>query len=372
MLVTVAKQSSRNTQFMKILITAMRPVVFTMAALVPLAASLAKENPNEKKAEQPAPELDARTDFSEVPDGWLVGLDRAKDLAAESGRDILLNFSGSDWIPPSIELERRVFTKPEFITPALEKFVLVRLDFPRKRHSQSEALQEANLKAAAHYEVRSHPMVVLADPQGRPYSSVDYKTNLEPELFLKMLVDQQAVRAARDASLEAAEKADGAAKVSHLAKALKELSPNQILRHFRPQFDEIVRLDPDNAGGLSEVVFYEKTVELRKKLDGYADQGKWAEALKELNVFKRAYCKTPQQKQKIDYFRVKSMVELKQYDKIMPLMDKIIEVDPDSVVGKEATKMKPKLMEAIAKAMHEDNLKKKEEAKKKEGAKAEK
>jgi len=114
-----------------------------------------------------------RTDFSDVPEGWLVGLDRAKVEATKANKDLLLNFSASDWIPQSITWEENVFTKQDFIDAALKDFVLVRLDFPRKRNIQSDALRETNEKAAAYYEIRKYPMVVLADSDGRPYATID-------------------------------------------------------------------------------------------------------------------------------------------------------------------------------------------------------
>lgn len=318
--------------------------------------SLAAVQGQEKNPAQAKPEpVEVRTDFSEVPEGWLVGLDRAKEQAAAANRDLLLNFSGSDWIPPSIELEERVFTQKAFIDAAMKDFVLVRLDSPRKRNIQSDALREKNEKAAAFYEITALPTIVLADSKGRPYAKVGYMPSLTPESFLKLLAEKQELRKARDTSFAAAAQAEGVAKVSHLAKALEGQSPNQILRYYRTEFNEIVALDPKNAGGLNAVVYYEKTIELRKKLDKLADENKWEEAIAALDVFSAAHAKTDLQKQKIEYFKLNGMLQLKQLDDIMPFLDRIIAMGPDSPVGKKAAEVKPQLMERIKNLMLQED-----------------
>lgn len=309
----------------------------------------------------------AQTDFSEVPEGWLVGLDRAKEQAVKADKDLLLNFSGSDWIPQSITWEEKVFTNQEFIDAALKDFVLVRLDFPRKRNIQSDALRQTNEKAAAYYEIRRYPKVVLADSDGRPYATIAWEPGHTSEGFLKILAEKQGARLSRDNALAAAEKVEGVAKVPHLAKALEGQSPNQILRYYREEFNEIVALDPKDAGGLGHVVYYEKTVEMRKRLDALAKENKWEEAMTELDKFAETEAKTKEQKQKVRFWKLQGMLQLKQLDDIMPFLDSIIEMGPDTPVGKKAEELKPELMEGIAKELQKQNLeakKKAEEAKK--------
>ncbi len=310
-----------------------------------------------------APAVTVQTDFSAVPEGWFVGLDRAKVQATKADKDLLLNFSASDWIPQSITWEENVFTTQGFIDAALEDFILVRLDFPRKRNIQSDALREKNDKAAAYYEIRSYPMVVLADSSGRPYAKIEWAPDHTSDSFLKILAEKQGARKSRDAALGAAAKVEGAAKVPHLVKALEGQSPNQILRYYKKEFHEIVDLDPKDAGGLGHVVYYEKTVGMRKKLDALAKESKWVEAMAELDKFVENEAKTKEQKQKVRFWKLQGMLQLKQLDDIMPFLDSIIEMGPETSVGKRAAELKPQLMEGIAKEMQKQNLEAKKKAK---------
>ena len=63
---------------------------------------------------------------------WTTDVIAALAAARAEGKDLLLLYTGSDWCPPCIKLEEEVLSKPEFISAAAEKFVLVKLDFPQK------------------------------------------------------------------------------------------------------------------------------------------------------------------------------------------------------------------------------------------------
>jgi thioredoxin-related protein len=49
-------------------------------------------------------------------EGWIVDFKAAQELAAKEGKDILMEFTGSDWCPPCIKLKAEVFDKDEFKT----------------------------------------------------------------------------------------------------------------------------------------------------------------------------------------------------------------------------------------------------------------
>ena len=343
------------------------PSLFCLITCVALGTSwplVAEEKPEPK----PPQAGEVRTDFSDVPEGWLVGLDRAREVARSSGKDMLLDFSASDWVPPSIALEERVFAKKEFAQSASEDFVLVRLDFPRKRNIQSEALKKQNLQAAARYEVQSYPTVVLADSLGRPYAATGWRSGVNVESFLQLMTQLQEKRRQRDANLAAASKAEGAAKVPFLVKAIEGQAPGIILKFYQPQYRQILQLDPDNAGGLAKVVFYEKSLTMRAQLDELAEKGQWEQALKVLDEFREQHAGTPQQKQQIEFFKINGLLQLERWDDVMPFLNKVIAMDPESAVGKRAASLKPELAERIARAKKRD--KSKARAKKSDEAKA--
>jgi thioredoxin-related protein len=100
---------------------------------------------------------------------WLNDFDQAKQIAKESNKMILLNFSGSDWCAPCIKMKKDVFDKSEFQDFANQRLVLVRADFPRNKKNQLDAKQrEHNEKLAEQYNPKGKfPLTILLDANGK-------------------------------------------------------------------------------------------------------------------------------------------------------------------------------------------------------------
>lgn len=101
--------------------------------------------------------------------GWHFNLDEARQLARQQHKDILLNFSGSDWCGPCIQLRKEILDNPEFIQMADTSLILVNADFPRNRKNQLSARQQAlNNAMADKYNSRGKfPYTLLLDADGK-------------------------------------------------------------------------------------------------------------------------------------------------------------------------------------------------------------
>src|SRR5580700_9540205 len=75
--------------------------------------------------------------------GWHFNLDEARQLAKDQHKHILLNFSGSDWCGPCIELRKQILDNPDFLQMADTTLVLVNADFPRSKKNQPSEQQQA-------------------------------------------------------------------------------------------------------------------------------------------------------------------------------------------------------------------------------------
>ena len=71
-------------------------------------------------------------------EGWITDMDAAKKQAAEQKKDLMIEFTGSDWCPPCMQLRANVFSKPDFQKEAQKNFVLVELDYPRGKEQSKE------------------------------------------------------------------------------------------------------------------------------------------------------------------------------------------------------------------------------------------
>ena len=99
---------------------------------------------------------------------WQTDYEHALSTAKASGKHLLLNFTGSDWCPPCIQLDKAVFKKGNFVKYAEQNLILVEIDFPRRK-PLSDKLREQNARLAQQYHIADSgfPTVVLLNPEGR-------------------------------------------------------------------------------------------------------------------------------------------------------------------------------------------------------------
>lgn len=94
---------------------------------------------------------------------WYTDVSEAAKIALDEKKPLLFFFTGSDWCGWCHKLQKDVFSKPEFITWAKEKVVLVELDFP-KRTPQDENLRAQNQNLQQMFGVRGYPTIWLVQP----------------------------------------------------------------------------------------------------------------------------------------------------------------------------------------------------------------
>ncbi len=116
---------------------------------------------------------------------WNPNGEAALKEAAELNLPVLLLFTGSDWCPPCMRLEREVFEKRAFKEFANESLVLQIADFPRRK-KLSQSQQRANQALAQKHGIRGYPTMVLLDAKGERVAQFGYRGE-SPEDFVKML-----------------------------------------------------------------------------------------------------------------------------------------------------------------------------------------
>jgi len=97
---------------------------------------------------------------------WHTDLPAAKAKAKADNKLVFLEFTGSDWCPPCKKLHADVLDSKEFADYAAKTFVLVELDFPRRK-AQSEDLKKANKALAKEFGIEGYPTVIILDGDGK-------------------------------------------------------------------------------------------------------------------------------------------------------------------------------------------------------------
>src|SRR6516162_10502931 len=82
------------------------------------------------------------------PAGWTDSFETATNQAAKEGKDILVDFTGSDWCVWCRRLRSEVFDQPAFVAGVKDRFVLLEADYPtpKKKKLQSASLRAQNTK----------------------------------------------------------------------------------------------------------------------------------------------------------------------------------------------------------------------------------
>jgi thioredoxin-related protein len=116
---------------------------------------------------------------------WTTDYQAALRTAAEQNRNVLVNFTGSDWCGWCIKLRKEVFDTPEFNQYADSNLVLVEVDFPEKKKLPA-AQKRANQALAQQFNVQGYPTLYVVNPQGRPVRQLGYMPG-GPQAFLGAL-----------------------------------------------------------------------------------------------------------------------------------------------------------------------------------------
>lgn len=114
--------------------------------------------------------------FSQEDKTWETNYESALSKAKKENRQILMNFSGSDWCANCIRLEKAVFTTDAFLSYVKDKFVLLRLDFPqRSKNKLSEEQTKHNEALAEKFNSSGEfPLVIILSSSGSVIGKTGY------------------------------------------------------------------------------------------------------------------------------------------------------------------------------------------------------
>ncbi|QEN09293.1 thioredoxin family protein [Oceanispirochaeta crateris] len=108
------------------------------------------------------------------PQGWTSDVLGAMTEAEETGKDLLLNFTGSDWCTWCHKLWGEVFGTKEFQEYAEENLILVYLDFPNGIELSDDVKKQNEIMASV-FGVQGFPTIWLMDSSQLPLMKTGYQ-----------------------------------------------------------------------------------------------------------------------------------------------------------------------------------------------------
>jgi thioredoxin-related protein len=128
--------------------------------------------------------------------GWTKDCDAALARAKRENKPVLLQFTGQKWCQLCVVLEKKIFSKKQFLDAASKNWVLVEIDLTRgkldKMPPDQRAMYERNRGLAKKYKLRSVPTFILLDANGKEFSRFLGEHRWTVESFLKLLDDKLA------------------------------------------------------------------------------------------------------------------------------------------------------------------------------------
>ncbi|MEJ5259553.1 MAG: thioredoxin family protein [Anaerohalosphaeraceae bacterium] len=151
-------------------------------------APVSSDSPTDMNAPRENPPTNSLSETAHSGVRWYTNFQEALAAAQKENKDLLINFSGSDWCIFCIRLEKDVFAQEAFAKEAEKYFVFMLVDFPSDPSKQSVEIRRQNQQLARRYRFRNlFPTLYLAKPDGTPYAMAEYQ-QLGPTEYLDYLL----------------------------------------------------------------------------------------------------------------------------------------------------------------------------------------
>ena len=126
--------------------------------------------------------------FSLTAQNWETDWKVATQKSKKNNQKLILVFSGSDWCIPCIKLGKEIWEAESFKAYALENYVLLRADFPkRKKNALSKEKQTHNDKLAERFNAAGYfPLVVVISPEEKVLGQLGYEKST-PEKYKELI-----------------------------------------------------------------------------------------------------------------------------------------------------------------------------------------
>ena len=278
---------------------------------------------------------------------WMTDLSAAKAKAAENNKDLLVLFTGSDWCGWCRKLENEKLGQKEFLEDARKHYILVKIDFPRRREQPPEQLQQ-NAILKQQYRITRLPNVFLCDSEGKPYARAGYRKG-DAASYSKHLAELRQRKVTRDTQLKLAETLKGPEKARALEKALSVL-PRSSLSFYQDVVTTIRDLDPEDTSGFYKRYQIQKTtIELRHLIKPMIMESKFAKVPGEVENYIRQHKLKEESLQTALTFILSAQCFSKDHKAALKTADRIIAVNEFNRPGRYATIVKKRIQRKRAK-----------------------
>jgi thioredoxin-related protein len=282
---------------------------------------------------------------------WTSDFEAAKKLAVDGKKNMLLEFTGSDWCPPCKLLNKEVFSQAAFEAGVKDKLVLVKLDFPKDKSKLSEATITQNKLLQKKYSISGYPTILIIDEQGKPFAKTGYRPG-GAEAYVTHIDELLAVRAKRDAAFTEADKLTGVEKAKALIGAIEamELDEADVTSFYSDQIAAIKAADPkDESGYMKGIESKAKFKELQDQINKLASKQNFDGIMTLIDETLAAGTYEGELKQQTMIFKAMTFMQLKKPQDALKILDEAKAIAPESDSSKGIDRLKKRIEASIEK-----------------------
>lgn len=120
---------------------------------------------------------------------WTTNYADAQRKSMEGAKPILILFTGTNWCPACMKLEREVLTNPRFANGVANSFVFMKAEFTDP--SDAAITRSPYKQLLDRYNIEAFPSIVVTDAQGIQLFTVDYQEG-GPDVYVRDLTKKLA------------------------------------------------------------------------------------------------------------------------------------------------------------------------------------
>lgn len=177
---------------------------------------------------------------------WMTDLDAARTKAAQEGKAVLVNFTGSDWCGYCIRMKKAVLDTPEFEAYLADKLVPAEVDVPRYPIPPEE--REHRMALCREYGVTGFPTFLVLNSAGEILGGF---SGARPDVASTTVVLDEALE--RGQQLAAAREHEGVERAKALYEIYKDF-PGNFKTTAEALRREIAEFDPQDTLGVQALV----------------------------------------------------------------------------------------------------------------------
>mgnify|MGYP001064764602 FL=1 len=183
-------------------------------------------------------------------DVWMTDFAAATAKAKAENKDLLVDFTGSDWCGWCIKLDAEVFSHEEFQQAAQKNFVLVKIDIRQDKSGMSKELIAQNDALVFRFGINNFPTLLMLDSETNVYDMLGYQKG-GPGPFNEAMTAKLKKAQGFKASLAAAAKKEGVERARAIDDGLSAL-PESIMHLNFELMKQVITLDADGAAGIKD------------------------------------------------------------------------------------------------------------------------